>query len=210
MGDINLIADIIALASQQFSSKNFVNKLEVFILNNSKILDPIIDSLNSSLKLSQFELNFYEKNSPIIIPWIEEYNQKLNGNSGGKSNEYRLPTNIVPKKYTIKLTPFIEPGNFTFKGYVEIIANIVNSTNKVVLHIDDIKWETVALSINDKQIKVNSTAEDKKYHFMNITTSEQMIKGSQLKIAIEYIGNLNAEMRGFYRSSYIDDFNRTK
>ncbi|KAH0552187.1 hypothetical protein KQX54_006650, partial [Cotesia glomerata] len=210
LGDINSIADIIALASQQFSSKNLINKLKIFITNNSKILDPIINSINSSLRLSQFELNFYEKNSPIIIPWIEEYNTKLNGNSGEKSNEYRLPQNIVPKKYTIKLTPFIEPGNFTFKGYVEIIAYIVNSTNKVVLHIDDINYETVALSVDDKQIKVNSTAEDKKYHFMNITTNEQMIKGSQLKITIEYTGNLNAEMSGFYRSSYIDDFNKTK
>ncbi|XP_014296929.2 putative aminopeptidase-2 [Microplitis demolitor] len=210
-GDNGSIVSIISTASQHFSTPSLVKKFEIFITNISKILEStVIDSLKSSLRLSQFELDFYEKHSASIISWITAYHGEINEENVTVSNEYRLPTNIIPKHYNIKLTPFIVPKNFTFEGRVEIIATIVNTTNEIILHIDDIQYNAVTLNVDGKHIKTKAITSDKKHHFISITAFEQMVEGSELNITIEYIGNLNNQMRGFYRSSYIDDFNKTK
>ncbi len=38
-----------------------------------------------------------------------------------KVTDVRLPRHLVAEKYKLKLIPFIIPGNFTIKGFVEVL-----------------------------------------------------------------------------------------
>jgi len=53
----------------------------------------------------------------------------------GKSPEVRLPQHLSPDRYEIFLTPFIEEGNFTIPGHVDIAIKVVKDGAKnITLH----------------------------------------------------------------------------
>ncbi|KAG7211600.1 hypothetical protein KM043_010856 [Ampulex compressa] len=128
--------------------------------------------------------------------------------SGGKdtadTTDYRLPTAIVPMKYTISVEPLLEPPHFTFEGFVEIAAVVRKSTRKIVLHSAEIEHYGVNVTVNDKDAVILGTSISHKYNFFGIHLKNELPIGASISIKIWYRGHLNREMRGFYRSSYID------
>ncbi len=56
-----------------------------------------------------------------------------------KANEdLRLPGDILPYMYYIRLLPFIEEGNFTTHGYIEIFIDCVANTKNISMNSADI------------------------------------------------------------------------
>lgn len=51
--------------------------------------------------------------------------------------DIRLPTELKPVNYVVKLQPFIN-GNFSIMGSVEIEIEVLEATSNVTLHILDI------------------------------------------------------------------------
>lgn len=134
-------------------------------------------------------------------------------NMAAQSNageDYRLPISVIPKHYAIEVVPYITPNYFTFDGSVEILAEVVQNSSEIVLHIDDIEYKDVLLTMNNVPLKVDSLTTEETYHFLKIHVAEPVISGSIITIKITYTGNLNDEMRGFYRSSYVDSSGTTK
>uniref|UniRef100_A0A1B6M3I9 Aminopeptidase n=1 Tax=Graphocephala atropunctata TaxID=36148 RepID=A0A1B6M3I9_9HEMI len=130
----------------------------------------------------------------------------------------RLPTSVVPISYKVELIPFIWEGNFTFSGSVTILLNVTQSTDNITLHINDLKvlshrlmryskGMTVAEDREDK-VEVTSQSIDLERQFLVLHTGPWLETG-QYKLYIEYIGNLNNVLQGFYRSSYkVDNVTR--
>ncbi|XP_044004939.1 uncharacterized protein LOC122850036 isoform X2 [Aphidius gifuensis] len=201
-GSYENVAEIVATASERFSTQKLVDKFSQFIIKNKKSFESIIDQLNDSLELAKFELDWYKKNSYTILKWIRN-------NNYDNSNKYRLPTSIIPKSYKIQVIPELYP-TFTFNGTVEIVTTVVEETEIVVFHTKEIEFINIDLSVNDTPLKIINQTEDKLYQVMIITLANSVPKESELLINISYKGQLNTEMRGFYRSSYVDDKNNTR
>jgi aminopeptidase N len=52
--------------------------------------------------------------------------------------DWRLPRWVLPRHYKLRLLPFIEEGNFTTEGQVDIQLECMEPTQMIVLHIADI------------------------------------------------------------------------
>lgn len=60
---------------------------------------------------------------------------------------YRLPDNVMPVHYNIKLIPYIEEDNFTFDGISHIIIEIRRATRDLSLHALDLTINEMATSL---------------------------------------------------------------
>lgn len=63
------------------------------------------------------------------------------------NEDIRLPGDITPSAYTIKLLPFIEEGNFTTDGEIEILINCVRDTNNITLNAADITIKQLSVAV---------------------------------------------------------------
>lgn len=171
-----------------------MKKLESFLEKHKTKLAQIRESLESSLKAARYELKWYEAASESIIWFLPN------------DSKYRLPGNIIPRKYYVSVTPHLEIGNFIFDGNVRIEADVVQETQRIILHSAEIKQRTVKVMANETEVKIAQQANAKQYDFFIIDVSKALSVGTKLTIEISYEGHLNAsELRGFYKSSYMDE-----
>lgn len=205
-GSLSYVSSILSGASLRLSTQELIDKFELLIEEHSANLSSIVSSLNSSLTLAKYELNWYNDNSPTIYNWLStEYEEDTSA-----TTDYRLPTNIVPETYEVYLTPWIVVDNFTFDGIVDIVANVVTATDRVVVHAQEITWNEITVATNGTEIGIVNVTYSSTYHFLAIELNSTVSVGTVLDIHIEYWGYLNTEMRGFYRSSYINAEGDTK
>lgn len=181
-----------------------MNRFQRHINDYKTVFAPILESLESSLRIANYELKWYKSASVPIIQWLQ---QKY------KSTAYRLPTNISPRKYVISVTPYLEVENFTVDGRVKIEADVVQQTNQIVLHSAEIKHHTVNVTANQTQVDIVNQLNsfEKEYDFYVINLNQVLPVGTKLIIEIEYTSHLNtSELRGFYKSSYVNEDGKTR
>lgn len=122
------------------------------------------------------------------------------------TTDYYLPDNVIPREYYIRLTPFILPSNSTFNGKVKIIADVMKTTSKIVLHADlDIRNVAIS-SINDDlssiRLEITKITKTEKYQFLNLISKSPIRVGTKISIEISYTGTLNSQSVGFFKTSY--------
>lgn len=66
-----------------------------------------------------------------------------------QGEDMRLPTDVLPTSYTIRLLPFIEVGKFTTDGYIEILVECKKVTSSISMNAAD-------LTIDNKTITVST------------------------------------------------------
>ncbi|KAM3967196.1 LOW QUALITY PROTEIN: aminopeptidase N [Aphomia sociella] len=118
--------------------------------------------------------------------------------------DVRLPTNIKPDRYYIKLTPYIFEGNFTFDGEISIVLTVKNDTQQVTFHGVELTFSSIELfeQSEGRALKITRRSEDVPRQFHIITLAETLKAGQQYVLNITYTGILNDNLHGFYRSSY--------
>lgn len=121
--------------------------------------------------------------------------------------DLRLPTNVKPEKYYLKITPYIYDSNFTFDGEVSIVIIAVNETKEITFHgvelvIHDVK---VYGKEDGELIEVLDRIEDAPRHFQVLNLRSTLEVGKEYVLNISYTGILNDNLNGFYRSSYQDN-----
>ena len=62
--------------------------------------------------------------------------------------DLRLPGNILPRSYSIRLLPFIEVGNWTTDGYVEIFVDCVTSTANISMNSLDLTIDQASVTVS--------------------------------------------------------------
>lgn len=108
----------------------------------------------------------------------------------------RLPTNVIPTHYTLKLEPDLKTATFT--GTEKIDVNIQQATNSITLNAAEIKFQSVVIFPNGpRQTGTVSLDPDKQQ--ATFTFPNTIAAGSAV-IEIHYSGILNNELRGFYLS----------
>ena len=122
-----------------------------------------------------------------------------------KEPDFRLPTHIKPYHYNIWLTPFILEGNWTTKGRVEInVENVLTNggVDNITLHAEDMAIMDVSVKqlADNSSIKIKGYGYDPERDFFIIYFRSSI--QNKFTISIDFLSNLNDDMKGFYRSSY--------
>jgi aminopeptidase N len=108
----------------------------------------------------------------------------------------RLPTNVVPQRYALKLTPDLDTATFT--GAETIDITLKQPSNTITLNSLEIKFQSVSVSAGAmRQIATVSLDEEKQQ--ATFTFPKQLPAG-KATLHIEYTGILNNALRGFYLS----------
>lgn len=125
--------------------------------------------------------------------------------------DVRLPTNVKPDRYYLKLTPYIYEGNFTFDGEISVVLTVKNDTQQVTFHGVELTFDSIELfeKSDGRAIKIVRRTEDVPRQFHVLMLNETLKAGRQYVLNITYTGILNDNLHGFYRSSY-EDRNMTR
>jgi puromycin-sensitive aminopeptidase len=117
-----------------------------------------------------------------------------------KALEYRLPSNVTPDRYDLRLTPDLRA--FTFAGEERVAVKVNQATAEVVLNALELEIDSVTAERQDKSLKARIELEPERerahFHF-----SEPLSIGDW-SLLIRFRGILNDKLHGFYRSQYTD------
>nr|CAD7397317.1 unnamed protein product [Timema poppensis] len=123
------------------------------------------------------------------------------------TTQYRLPGDVIPRSYVIKLIPKLY-DDFVFNGTVEMTTEVVENTGTVTFHIDDLEIDEDSVVVrniaNDTTVAVTNQTFDEVHNFYTLTLDKDLEKGNEYSILINYNGHHRDDMRGFYRSSYVN------
>lgn len=124
---------------------------------------------------------------------------------------YRLPTNVMPINYIIEIEPFFTgPNEFTFSGSATITFRSLTTTNEIVLHQNELTINelltTLTLASNPgSQTIITGTTWDNVTHLYTLHTASTLAPNVEYRLSFVYTGILSSDMRGFYRSSYVEN-----
>ncbi|XP_056137151.1 aminopeptidase N-like [Lampris incognitus] len=133
-------------------------------------------------------------------------------------DKYRLPKSLVPDHYTVSLWPRLTPnkatGLYIFTGESTVRFQCVEETDLILIHSNKLNYTT----FKDGHIAMLSTVGDRKAapsitsswlkaetQYMVIQLDGKLVKGYMYEISLKFTGELADDLRGFYRSEYMED-----
>lgn len=114
----------------------------------------------------------------------------------------QLPKHIRPLHYHLTLTPNF--SDFTFDGEEDIEIVIIEPTDRIVLHAADLRILTGELTRDWETYQPTEIILDAEKETVTFLFSTVLVPGTA-RLHNEFIGILNDQMRGFYRSTYTVD-----
>ncbi|XP_049868546.1 glutamyl aminopeptidase-like isoform X2 [Pectinophora gossypiella] len=120
--------------------------------------------------------------------------------SHAKSINYRLPRNVVPKNYKLMLQPDFH--NKTFKGTVIITIDVIQTTNQIVLHSENLEIHSIFLSTPaNKNIPAIYDFSGDDRNFLYVDSQQMIEKRHPCTLRIQFKGRLDKNIVGFYKST---------
>ncbi len=104
---------------------------------------------------------------------------------------------VFPINYELEFEPDFK--TFTFKGKEKILIHATRPVNRIVFNSAEINIKRCSLLWNDKEIKASARLDEKKEEITMILP--QKIFG-RAYLSLDFVGNLNDKLVGFYRSKY--------
>nr|AML39764.1 aminopeptidase [Haemonchus contortus]CDJ85176.1 Peptidase M1 domain containing protein [Haemonchus contortus] len=151
----------------------------------------------------------YCSTETTTLPRTQLFTNKMDVCPAPVKEKYeRLPTFAVPQHYEIKIVPDMQ--TFAFTGSVSMTIRILEPTDFLKVHMVSIKLDSVKLTLEDgKVLKDLSHTYDPKFNIATINLGN-MVRPQTVILSLDYTGEINDKMRGFYRSSYKDEHNQEK
>ena len=112
-----------------------------------------------------------------------------------------LPSGISPSKYRLSLSPDMQ--KFTFDGEVQIAVEVLNTVNTIVLNAAELQIQKIAVTTRGKEVGILDSSLDEEDETLTISLESEIAPGNA-EISIQFVGQLNDRLLGFYRSSYKD------
>ncbi|OFW10538.1 MAG: hypothetical protein A3H27_08790 [Acidobacteria bacterium RIFCSPLOWO2_02_FULL_59_13] len=118
-----------------------------------------------------------------------------------KKNPYRLPADVEPLHYEIAFHPDLT--HFTFQGSGKVVLRVKNPVSKIVLHALGLKIRkaSLRLSSNGSLVSPQQVTFSKKMETATLDFGRKLKRG-EAELWLEWEGELNDKMHGFYRTSY--------
>ena len=113
---------------------------------------------------------------------------------------HRLPTNVTPERYQIRLTPDLT--TWTFTGEESVSVKIHEPVREVVLNAAELEFHAVTREEQRQTIGCTVTLDGETRQAV-VTFPEPLAAGNS-KLEIKFAGILNDKLHGFYRSTYKD------
>ncbi len=110
---------------------------------------------------------------------------------------YRLPTVARPVRYDLRLRPSLADASFT--GTVTIQLDVAHDTSWLVLNAAELTIDTCTVDGVDAAWSLDEASD------RMIVTPNVPVRAGTCALTIGFAGILNDKLRGFYRSTYIDD-----
>ncbi|RUS84310.1 hypothetical protein EGW08_007954, partial [Elysia chlorotica] len=155
--------------------------------------------LATRLTLISIRSRFCFTKSRLYIAYIKNLGP-ISTMANEKRPFLRLPTNVSPILYEVKLQPDLR--KLTFRGWENISVKVKDPTNKIVLNAFEIVVETAKLEGKDtgklQSAEISTIVEDEKVEF----SFPEVIKPGEYNLHLEFTGILNDQLRGFYRNKY--------
>jgi len=112
----------------------------------------------------------------------------------------RLPTSVVPSHYKIHVTPDL--NNFTFKGECIVELDVKEEVSEIICNANDMIIESAVVTNGDGSTISTSNIElDKEEEKLTLKLGGKLSPGCA-KVNYKFVGNLNDQMKGFYRCKY--------
>ena len=115
-------------------------------------------------------------------------------------NKYRLPKMVIPSYYSITIKPDLDSEKFS--GSETITLTVKDKINSIKLNSIGLKIDKA--EIRDVGLKSINISEDKDHETISVNFKEYLNPG-EYKLDLEFHGDLDNSLRGFYLSRYKDD-----
>lgn len=117
-------------------------------------------------------------------------------------DRYRLPRHIVPTRYELRIEPDLV--THTFVGQETIVLTVHEPSASIVLNAVDLDILSASLQGADSKThpEIVELQEDKERCRIRLASP---IAPGTWSLHLHFQGKLNDKLRGFYRSTYIDD-----
>lgn len=129
----------------------------------------------------------------------------MSGDAANKAaGRVLLPDVVLPIRYELRLAPDLE--RFTFDAKCCIEVEVFEATSEVTLHARELNIKGVVFSPSSDDsspIEVLTISRNVKENTATFGFDEVLPVGKG-RLEIDYVGELNNQMAGFYRSSYTD------
>lgn len=114
-------------------------------------------------------------------------------------NREVLPRKIIPNHYNLTLKPNFK--SFKFDGNVKIDLQIKENTGVILLNGTELEILSVNLRNEIEEIAISDFNLDESSQIISINLKDEVAQGNYV-LEINFIGELNDRLHGFYRSDY--------
>ncbi|KAL7805068.1 aminopeptidase 2 [Trichoderma aethiopicum] len=127
----------------------------------------------------------------------------LEGGSSSAPKRELLPANVVPRHYHVTVEPDFD--KLTYNGSVVIDLDVAETSSYISLNTLELEIHGAKLSAGGQVVSSTpaiSYDENSQVTKFDFDGSHTLEKGSKVQLAIDFTGQLNDKMAGFYRSKY--------
>lgn len=149
------------------------------------------------------------------------------------ANNIRLPKSIIPEHYRVGIIPDVHDTG-TIEGFVHLDFFVQSSTDKIIMHAKNLTIieESVFIStLPTKSIQENGVSKtnsnlvnqnpnipkahlpilyDTEKEFVIIQLTSKLDENFNYRVSFSYKGSLAKNLKGFYRSEYMDRKTKAK
>lgn len=115
-----------------------------------------------------------------------------------------LPDNVVPLRYQLRIEPDLE--RFLFHGEEEVTVEVREATDEITLHVKELSLYHDSVVFRPSEGD-EAKPEELRYNLADDTVTMKfgvMLPVGEGIMQVKYVGVLNDQMAGFYRSTYKD------
>ena len=116
------------------------------------------------------------------------------------NDPHRLPRDVMPSLYDLHLSPDLRSA--TFSGTVSITASVTTPIRSIVLNAKELSIQSVFVNGHETSWSLHEPTERLVIDVSGLFDTHDRGEAS---IDITFAGVLNDKLRGFYRSTYVDD-----
>jgi puromycin-sensitive aminopeptidase len=120
---------------------------------------------------------------------------------------YRLPTNVIPERYEIRLTPDLSAAHFS--GEEKVSIQVHEPVRQIILNAAELQFQAVSVKGPAGLVIRGGALLDSDNEQATLSFSETIHPG-HWELQLSFSGILNDKLHGFYRSTYKDAEGREK